>query len=87
MDSSRGPAIAPPPSPQMVQPRPTFVPTPYCALGRCARLRQTALAATLQFLTAIFIVRLSVRLFRSQHLLAGQPIPPQSYIKTLLHNS
>jgi ABC-2 type transport system permease protein len=48
---------------------------------------QSVLAVALQFLAAIFVIRLVARLFRAQHLLSGQPISPQSYLKTLLHNS
>jgi ABC-2 type transport system permease protein len=47
-------------------------------------LWQTALAAVLQLLTAILILRLVARLFRAQHLLSGQPFSLKLYVQTLL---
>lgn len=46
-------------------------------------LWQTALAAVLQLLTAIFIVRMVARLFRAQHLLSGQPFSAARYLTAL----
>jgi len=45
---------------------------------------QALLAAVLQLLTAIAIVRLVARLFRAQHLLSGQPFSLQRYFRALL---
>lgn len=45
---------------------------------------QAVLAAVLQLLTAILIVRLVARLFRAQHLLSGQPFSLQRYFRALL---
>ncbi len=47
-------------------------------------LWQAALAAALQLLAAILIVRLAARLFRAQHLLSGQPFSIQRYFRALL---
>jgi ABC-2 type transport system permease protein len=47
-------------------------------------LWQAALAAVLQLLAAILIVRLAARLFRAQHLLSGQPFSVQRYFRVLL---
>jgi hypothetical protein len=56
-----------------------------------ARMTQTAvplwqatLAAVLQLLAAILIVRMVARLFRAQHLLSGQPFSVQHYFRVLL---
>jgi ABC-2 type transport system permease protein len=46
-------------------------------------LWQALLAVVIQFATAIFIVRLTARLFRAQHLLTGQPFSVKMYYKTL----
>lgn len=48
-----------------------------------APLWQAVLAAVLQFITAYFIIRLTARLFRAQHLLTGQPLTPKVFYKTL----
>ena len=60
-------------------------------IAMIARMAQTAvpvwqalLAAVLQLLTAIAIVRLVARLFRAQHLLSGQPFSLQRYFRALL---
>lgn len=57
-------------------------------IGRMAAtevpLWQAVLAAVLQFVTAYFIIRLTARLFRAQHLLTGQPLTPKVFYKTLL---
>lgn len=60
-------------------------------IGMIARLAvtevplwQAVLAAILQFLTAIVIVRLTAHLFRAQHLLSGQPFSVGRYYRTLL---
>lgn len=57
-------------------------------IGRMAAtevpLWQAVLAAVLQFITAYFIIRLTARLFRAQHLLTGQPLTPKVFYKTLL---
>ena len=47
-------------------------------------LWQAVLAAALQLLTAIWIVRLVARLFHAQHLLSGQPFSVASYYRALL---
>ncbi len=56
-------------------------------IGRMAAtavpLWQAVLAAVLQFVTAYFIIRLTARLFRAQHLLTGQPLTPKVFYKTL----
>ncbi|HNS02031.1 MAG TPA: ABC transporter permease [Anaerolineae bacterium] len=56
-------------------------------IGRMAAtevpLWQAVLAAVLQFITAYFIIRLTARLFRAQHLLAGQSLTPKVFYKTL----
>jgi len=44
---------------------------------------QLALAAALQLLAAIFIVRLVARLFRAQHLLSGQPFNVPRFMRAL----
>ena len=44
---------------------------------------QLALAAALQLLAAIFIVRLVERLFRAQHLLSGQPFNVPRFMRAL----
>ena len=46
-------------------------------------LWQAALAAILQLLAAILIVRLVARMFRAQHLLSGQPFSLGRYFRTL----
>jgi ABC-2 type transport system permease protein len=48
---------------------------------------QGALAAALQLLAAILIVRFVSRLFRTQHLLSGQPFSIQRYYKALLERA
>ena len=60
-------------------------------IAMIARMAQTAvplwqalLAAALQLLAAIWIVRLVARLFRTQHLLSGQPFSLQRYFRALL---
>jgi len=60
-------------------------------VGMIARMTQTTvplwqavLAAALQLLTAILIVRLVARLFRAQMLLSGQPFSVQRYFRALL---
>jgi uncharacterized membrane protein YcaP (DUF421 family) len=45
---------------------------------------QPVLAAALQLLTSILIVRAVARLFRAQTLLSGQPFSLKTYGKTLL---
>jgi len=59
-------------------------------IAMIARMAQTAvplwqalLAAALQLLAAIWIVRLVARLFRAQHLLSGQPFSLQRYFRAL----
>jgi ABC-2 type transport system permease protein len=52
--------------------------------GSSVPLWQAVLAAGLQFVTAYFIVRLTARLFRAQHLLTGQPLSVVSFYRTLL---
>ena len=52
--------------------------------GGSVPLWQAVLAAVLQFVTAYFIVRLTARLFRAQHLLTGQPLSVASFYRTLL---
>jgi ABC-2 type transport system permease protein len=47
-------------------------------------LWQAALAAVLQMLTAILVVRLVARLFRAQTLLSGQPFSTQRFFRALL---
>lgn len=47
-------------------------------------LWQAVLAAVLQFITAYFIIRLTARLFRAQHLLTGQPLTVKSFYRALL---
>jgi ABC-2 type transport system permease protein len=58
-------------------------------IGRMAAsevpLWQAVLAAVLQFITAYFIIRLTARLFRAQHLLTGQPLTVKSFYRTLLN--
>lgn len=46
-------------------------------------LWQSVLAAVLQLLTAIFVVRLVARLFRAQFLLSGQPFSARRYFSAL----
>lgn len=57
-------------------------------IGRMAAtevpLWQAVLAAVLQFVTAYFVIRLTARLFRAQHLLTGQPLSAKSFYRTLL---
>jgi ABC-2 type transport system permease protein len=60
-------------------------------VGMIARMTQTTvplwqavLAAALQLLTAILIVRLVARLFHAQMLLSGQPFSVQRYFRALL---
>jgi len=45
---------------------------------------QALLAAGLQFLTAIGIVRLAAKLFRTQNLLSGQPVTPGGFLRALV---
>ena len=45
---------------------------------------QLVLAAALQLLTALLIVRLVARLFRAQILLSGQAPSPGRYLRVLL---
>jgi len=45
---------------------------------------QGLLAAALQLLTAIGIVRLVSKLFRTQHLLSGQPVTPGGFLRALV---
>jgi ABC-2 type transport system permease protein len=47
-------------------------------------LWQSTLAAGLQLLTAVLIVRVVARLFRAQHLLSGQPLSMQRLFAALL---
>jgi len=47
-------------------------------------LWQSVLAAVLQALTAVLIVRLVARLFRAQNLLSGQPFSVKHYLRALL---
>ena len=47
-------------------------------------LWQVVLAAVLQLLAAIFIVRLVARLFHAQHMLSGQPFSVQRYFRAFL---
>ncbi|MFQ5858956.1 MAG: ABC transporter permease [Anaerolineae bacterium] len=47
-------------------------------------LWQSVLAAVLQALTAVLIVRLVARLFRAQHLLSGQPFSVREYYGALV---
>ncbi len=47
-------------------------------------LWQVVLAAVLQLLTAIFIVRMVARLFHAQHILSGQPFSVQRYFRAFL---
>lgn len=60
-------------------------------VGMIARMTQTpvpiwqaTLAAVLQLLTAILIVRLAGRAFHAQHLLSGQPFSIKRYFRVLL---
>ena len=57
-------------------------------IGRMAAtevpLWQAVLAAVLQFVTAYFIIRLTARLFRAQHLLTGQPLSVKAFYRTML---
>jgi len=46
-------------------------------------LWQAVLAAALQLLAVLFIVRLVARLFRAQHLLSGQPFSVSRFLRTL----
>ena len=48
---------------------------------------QSALAAALQLLAAIFIVRMVARLFRAQHLLSGQPFTVNGFFRALAGRS
>jgi len=47
-------------------------------------LWQPALAAVLQLVTAILIIRVAARLFRAQHLLSGQPFDMRRYTRALV---
>jgi ABC-2 type transport system permease protein len=62
--------------------------SPIAMIARMAQaaapLWQALLAAVLQLLTAIWIVRLVARMFRAQHLLSGQPFSLQRYFRALL---
>jgi uncharacterized membrane protein YcaP (DUF421 family) len=46
-------------------------------------LWQSALAAALQLLTAVLIVRAVAKLFRAQHLLSGQPFDVRRFLSAL----
>ena len=50
-------------------------------------LWQSTLAAGLQLLTAVFIVRMVARLFRAQHLLSGQPLSMQRFFAAFLEKA
>ena len=62
--------------------------SPIAMIARMAQaaapLWQALLAAVLQLLTAIMIVRLVARMFRAQHLLSGQPFSLGRYFRALL---
>jgi len=54
------------------------------AAGGGVTADQPALAAILQLLTVVLIVRLVARLFRAQHLLSGQPFSVREYYGALV---
>ena len=62
--------------------------SPIAMISRMAQsaapLWQALLAAVLQLLTAIWIVRLAAHMFRAQHLLSGQPFSLRRYFRALL---
>jgi len=62
--------------------------SPIAMIARMAQaaapLWQALLAAVLQLLTAIMIVRLVARMFRAQHLLSGQPFSLGRYFRALV---
>jgi ABC-2 type transport system permease protein len=65
--------------------------SPIGMIARMARidvpLWQAALAAALQFLSAVLIVRLVARMFRAQHMLSGQPFSLARYFRALLERA